>query len=167
MRTIPPLSSTVHGVHYTWIYQRNVSISIFQWWWELFPFSLALFMVFITYGYTDKMCLSVYSSSDELFPFFLTLFMMFITHGYIDEMCPSVYSSVDWNYSLFKVLIINAFFSQWNHRQNENSNALTINVLFYCWLFTLLLTESSTKWKTIDNIWRGFSKFSCKLKFSI
>jgi hypothetical protein len=59
MRTIPLFPSTVH---YLWVYRRNVSVSIFQRLWELFSFSLTLFMVFITYKYTDKMCPSVYSS---------------------------------------------------------------------------------------------------------
>jgi hypothetical protein len=51
----------VHGIHYIRVYPQNVFISILQRYWELCPFTLALFMVFITYGYIDKMCPSVYS----------------------------------------------------------------------------------------------------------
>jgi hypothetical protein len=37
---------------------------MFQWRWELFPFSPVLFIVLITHGYTDKIFLSVYSNGD-------------------------------------------------------------------------------------------------------
>jgi hypothetical protein len=49
-------------VHYIQVYEQNVSIGIFQWLWEPFPFCLTLFMVFITYRYTNGMCSSIYSS---------------------------------------------------------------------------------------------------------
>jgi hypothetical protein len=68
--------SIVHGVYYIQVYQRNVSVGIFQKPWELFRqyisntigtvhFSMALFTVFITYGYTDGICLLVYSRNHE------------------------------------------------------------------------------------------------------
>jgi hypothetical protein len=112
MKTIPLLPSIVHGVNFKQVFQWNVSVGIFQWWWEMFPFSLALFMVSISNKSINKMFLSVYFSGDgTCFPFF-------------------------WHCSV----IINAFFYQWNHRQNGNFNALTINAHFY-WG-----TLSPTKW---------------------
>ena len=94
------------------IFDLGVSAGIFQWWWEMFPFFLALFMVSVSNKSINKMFLSVYFSGDgTCFPFF-------------------------WHCSV----IINAFFYQWNHRQNGNFNALTINAHFY-WG-----TLSLTKW---------------------
>jgi hypothetical protein len=52
-------------VHYTRVYQWAVSIGIFKWQWELFTFSLALFMVFIIHRYTNGHNSSVYSRGDE------------------------------------------------------------------------------------------------------
>ena len=49
-------------IHYIQVYEQNVSIGIFQWLWESFPFCLTLFMVFITYRYTDGMCSYIYSN---------------------------------------------------------------------------------------------------------
>jgi hypothetical protein len=85
MEIIPLHPSIIHGVHYIWVYQRNMSVDIFQRPWELCPFTLVLFTVFITYGYTNRMCLSVYSTDHgkwELLPFTLALFNMFITYKY-------------------------------------------------------------------------------------
>jgi hypothetical protein len=62
METVPFLLGTVQGVHSIQVYRHNVSIGIFQRLWELFPFSLTLFIVLIIYRYTDKICPSVYSS---------------------------------------------------------------------------------------------------------
>ena len=61
MRIVSLHLGTILDVHYLQVYRQNVSVGIFQRSWELFPFTLALFTMFITYGYTDKMCSSVYS----------------------------------------------------------------------------------------------------------
>jgi len=53
---------TVTWYFYWRSYWWNNFVGIFQWLWELFPFSLTLFTVFITYGYTNGICSSVYSS---------------------------------------------------------------------------------------------------------
>ena len=47
------------------IYRQNVFIGIFQRLWELFLFSLTLFMMFITYRYTNRICSLVYSRDYE------------------------------------------------------------------------------------------------------
>jgi hypothetical protein len=108
MRIVPLLHGTIHGVHYIRVYWWNVSISICQRPWELFPFSLALFTVFITYMYTDIMYPLVYSRDYWIrSPFSLALFTMFIIYEYTNRICPSVYSKVYKNYSLNNALIIN------------------------------------------------------------
>jgi hypothetical protein len=61
MGIVPLHPDIVNGVHYIWVYWQNVFNDIFQRLWELCPYNLALFTVFITYRYIDRMCLSVYS----------------------------------------------------------------------------------------------------------
>ena len=65
METVLLHPDTIHGIHYIQVYQRNVFVGIYQRPWELFPFTLALFTMFITYEYTDGICLSVYSKDHE------------------------------------------------------------------------------------------------------
>jgi hypothetical protein len=48
MRVVPLLPIIVHGVNYTRMYWHKVFVGIFQWRWEMFPFSLTLFIVSIT-----------------------------------------------------------------------------------------------------------------------
>jgi len=61
MGIVPLHPNIIHSVHYTQVYRRAVSIGIFQRWWELFPFIMTLFMVFITHEYTDELWFLVYS----------------------------------------------------------------------------------------------------------
>ena len=58
---VPLLSGTVRGTNYKRVYRRSIFVDIFHRRWELFPFSLALFMEQITHGYTEGLFLSVYS----------------------------------------------------------------------------------------------------------
>jgi len=140
-----------------------VFIGIFQWRWELFSFTLTLFMVLITHGYTNGMFPSIYLSGNENYALFKSLI---ITVFFFYQ------QNHPWNENS-NALTVNAFFllwytfPQWNHKWNENSKALVINAFSYCWLFTLLPTEPPMKWKVICNIWRGFWNFSCELKISI
>jgi len=81
------LLGTIHGIHYIQLYQRNVFIGIFQRPWELFPFSLALFMVFITYGYNDIMCPSIYSRYHGNCSFFPWNYLWYLLHTCISMKC--------------------------------------------------------------------------------
>jgi len=141
-----------------------VFIGIFQWWWELFPFSMTLFMVLFTHGYSMK--------------FF---------HRYILVAMRTVYFSR--RYSLLNALIIN-FFYRLIHRLNENSNTLTINALFYRgrrslteWEFQalvinafffltidcLLLYQRNHRWNEKSLVIFGgvYEIFWCELKFQL
>jgi hypothetical protein len=65
MGIVPLHPNIVNDVHYMQVYWQNVFNDIFQRLWELCPYNLALFTVFITYRYIDRMCLSVYSRDHE------------------------------------------------------------------------------------------------------
>ena len=78
---------TIHSVHYIRVYQGNVFIGIFQRPWELFPFSLVLFMVFIIYGYNDRMCSSIYSRYYGNCSFFPWNYLWYLLHTGILMKC--------------------------------------------------------------------------------
>jgi len=157
IRSVPLFPDTIHDVHYIWVYWQNVSVGIFQRLWKLFPFFLALFMIFITMGIPTE-CVHWYISKTVGIIFLLSNIVHDVHYirVYQHNMFVGIFQRL---WELFtsrcadnKCSFDCWLFSQQNHRRNEKSLIIFGGAFWkFSWNLKNFHLTLSTKWRVVSN----------------